>query len=86
MSDIVRDARYFEQMKNQVNSRFVARKTTLVYNVETFLANGGEITVCKQGRRNRANTSFPAIRGSVAHSGHQAVALRRSGKLATKKG
>ena len=51
-----------------------------------YFDNGGVITVCKTGRRSKANTSFPAIRGTVAHSGHQSVALRRSGKLATKKG
>jgi hypothetical protein len=54
--------------------------------VINYFENGGKITVCKQGRRSKANTSFPPIRGTVSHSGHQSVALRRSGKLYTKKG
>jgi hypothetical protein len=54
--------------------------------IKAYFENGGAITVCKRGKRNKANTSFPLIRGTVAHSGHQSVALRRSGKLATKKG
>ena len=57
-----------------------------IYALTNYFENGGTITVCKAGRRSKANTTFPLIRGTVAHSGHQSVALRRSGKLATKKG
>lgn len=54
--------------------------------VINYFENGGKITICKPGRRSKANTTFPVIRGTVSHSGHQAVALRRAGKLFTKKG
>ena len=73
-----------------MNHRFAKKNLQLNCNtidaLFTYFENGGAITVCKPGRRSRANTSFPLIRGTVAHSGHQSVALRRSGKLATKKG
>ncbi len=73
-----------------MNHRFAKKNLQLNINtidaLLTYFENGGAITVCKPGRRSKANTSFPAIRGTVAHSGHQSVALRRSGKLATKKG
>jgi hypothetical protein len=73
-----------------MNHRFAKKNLQLNINtmeaLEKWIENGGAITVCKPGRRSRANTSFPLIRGTVAHSGHQSVALRRSGKLATKKG
>lgn len=72
------------------SDRFTKKNLTLNYNtlvaLSDYFENGGTITVCKTGRRSKANTSFPQTRGTVAHSGHQAVALRRSGKLATKKG
>lgn len=60
-------------------ARFSPRKAPVEYSVEAFLANGGEITVCKQGRRNRANTSFPVIKGSIATVGRKQVSLRNSG-------
>jgi hypothetical protein len=73
-----------------MNHRFAKKNLELrIDTVDALLSyfeNGGAITVCKAGRRSKANTSFPLIRGTVAHSGHQSVALRRSGKLATKKG
>ena len=49
------------------NARFA--KKNLKLNVNTidallsYIENGGTITVCKPGRRTRANTSFPQVHG-----------------------
>jgi hypothetical protein len=52
MSDVVRDARYFEQMKRQSNSRFVSKKTpTILSLVIIDTARGVPVTVCKPARR-----------------------------------
>jgi hypothetical protein len=77
--------------KNMSNTRFTPKNPdgkdiSLRLAVINYFEHGGKITVCKPGRRSKANTSFPAIRGTVSHSGHKAVELRRAGKLYTKKG
>jgi len=63
--------------------RFTKRKLVLNYNtmeaLQNYFENGGTITVCKPGRRSKANTSFPAIKGSIASVGRKQVSLRNSG-------
>ena len=73
-----------------MNARFVnkAHKSdyaTLKALIDYF-ENGGSITVCKPGRRNTANTSFPVIKGSVSHQGAKAQTLAKSGVVSRKKG
>lgn len=79
----IRNDIYFNKMKTESNSRFV--KKNLVLNFDTvdalltYIENDGTITVCKPGRRTRANTSFPLIKGTVAHRGAKVNNLRNSG-------
>ena len=65
------------------SDRFAKKNLVLNYNtldaLSTYFENGGTITVCKQGRRSRANTSFPIIKGSVSHIGSQSNKLKNSG-------
>jgi hypothetical protein len=66
------------------NARFAKKNLELridtVDALLTYFENGGAITVCKAGRRNKANTSFPMIRGSVSHMGAKSNTLKTSGK------
>ena len=67
-----------------MNHRFA--KKNLVLRADTidallsYIENGGTITVCKPGRRSKANTSFPLIRGTVANMGAKSHNLINSGK------
>jgi len=45
----------------------------------TYIENGGTITVCKPGKRTRANTSFPQVHGTVANRGAKQVNLTNAG-------
>lgn len=67
-----------------MNHRFAKKNLELrIDTVDALLSyfeNGGAITVCKPGRRSRANTSFPMIRGSVSHMGAKSNNLKTSGK------
>jgi hypothetical protein len=49
-----------------------------------YFENGGTITVCKAGKRSKANTSFPMIKGTVANIGAKSVNLKNSGAKARK--
>ncbi len=51
-----------------------------------YFENGGTITVCKTGKRSKANTSFPQIHGTVASRGRKSETLRKSGIVSIKKG
>ena len=63
--------------------RFTKKNLVLNYNtleaLSTYFENGGTITVCKPGRRNRANTSFPQVHGTVANRGAKQVNLTNAG-------
>lgn len=63
--------------------RFTKRNLVLNYNtidaLQTYFENGGTITVCKPGRRSKANTSFPLVKGTVANIGAKQVSLKNSG-------
>ena len=65
------------------SDRFTKKNLVLNYNtleaLSTYFENGGTITVCKQGRRSRANTSFPQIHGTVSYRGAKSDKLRKSG-------
>ena len=50
-----------------------------------YFENGGTITVCKKGRRTKANTTFPLIRGTVANMGAKSHNLINSGKAKGRK-
>ena len=69
--------------KTDHNARFA--KKNLQLNVNTidallsYIENDGKITVCKPGRRSKANTSFPVIKGTIATVGRKQVSLRNSG-------
>lgn len=66
------------------NARFV-NKGLLKSDLNTlnalinYFENGGTITVCKPGRRNCANTSFPLVHGTKANLGAKKVTLRNNG-------
>ena len=49
-----------------------------------YFEDGGTITVCKPGRRSKANTSFPAIKGTVSNIGAKSANLKNSGHKARK--
>ena len=70
--------------------RFTKRKLNLNYNtieaIQNYFENGGTITVCKPGRRSKANTSFPVIKGTISYSGGKAQTLRKDGVVSRKKG
>lgn len=74
-----------------MNARFV-NKGRLKSDLNTlnalikYFENGGTITVCKPGRRSKANTTFPVVHGTVAHRGAKAETLRNSGVVSKKKG
>ena len=65
------------------NARFAKKNLQLNVNtidaLLTYFENGGTINVCKPGRRNAANTSFPLVKGSIATVGRKQVSLRNSG-------
>lgn len=73
------------------NARFV-NKGLLKSDLNTlnalidYFENGGTITICKTGRRSKANTSFPNVHGTVAHRGAKSETLRKSGIVSIKKG
>ena len=66
-----------------MNHRFA--KKNLILNVNTidalltYFENGGTITVCKPGRRTKANTSFPQVHGTIANRGVKKVTLSNAG-------
>jgi len=65
------------------NARFAKKNLQLNCNTMdallSYFENGGAITVCKPGRRSKANTSFPLIRGTVANAGAKASNLKVAG-------
>ena len=65
------------------NARFAKKNLQLNVNtidaLLTYFENNGTITVCKPGRRSKANTSFPLIRGTVANAGAKASNLKVAG-------
>jgi len=65
------------------NARFAKKNLALNVNTMdallTYIENGGTITVCKPGKRSKANTSFPVIKGSVSYRGVKANNLRNKG-------
>ena len=66
-----------------MNHRFAKKNLELrIDTVDALLSyfeNGGAITVCKAGRRSKANTSFPKVVGSVAHKGAKSNNLKNAG-------
>ena len=64
--------------------RFTKKNLTLNYNtldaLSNYFENGGTITVCKPGRRTRANTSFKMVKGSISHIGSQSNKLKNAGQ------
>lgn len=66
-----------------MNHRFAKKNLQLNINtieaLEKWIENGGAITVCKPGRRSRANTSFPQIVGTLAHKGAKTNSLKNAG-------
>ena len=76
--------------KTDHNARFA--KKNLQLNVNTidallsYIENNGKVTVCKPGRRSKANTSFPQVHGTVAYRGAKQQTLRNSGVVGVKKG
>lgn len=65
------------------NARFVKKSFNLDINtlsaLENWVKDGGVITVCKAGKRSRANISFPLVRGTIANRGAKQVNLTRYG-------
>jgi hypothetical protein len=65
------------------SDRFTKRNLNLNYNtleaLSNYFENGGTITVCKAGKRSKANTSFPLIKGTVANAGAKSVGLKTQG-------
>ena len=65
------------------NARFAKKNLQLNINtieaLEKWIENGGVVTVCKPGRRSKANTSFPLIRGTIANAGAKASNLKVAG-------
>lgn len=51
-----------------------------------YFEHGGTITVCKAGRRSKANTSFPQVHGTVANQGRKAQTLAKTGVVSKRKG
>ena len=47
--------------------------------VINYFENGGKITVCKRGKRSKANTSFPQVHGTIANRGVKKVTLSNAG-------
>ena len=47
--------------------------------VINYFENGGKITVCKRGKRSKANTSFPMIKGTISNVGAKSNGLKSSG-------
>ena len=66
-----------------MNHRFA--KKNLALRIDTidallsYIENGGTITVCKPGRRSKANTSFHQVHGTVAYRGAKQVNLTKFG-------
>ncbi len=65
------------------NARFAKKNLKLNVNtidaLLTYFENNGTINVCKPGRRNTANTSFPMVKGSVSNRGAKQVNLTSAG-------
>lgn len=65
------------------SDRFTKRNLKLNYNtldaLTNYFENGGTITVCKQGRRSKANTSFPQVHGTISNRGAKQVNLTKNG-------
>lgn len=65
------------------NARFIKKNLQLNINtidaLSSFFENDGTITLCKPGRRNAANTSFPLVKGTVANRGAKQVNLTSAG-------
>lgn len=65
------------------NDRFVKKSFNMDYATLTALTNyfenGGTITVCKTGRRSKANTSFPLVKGTIAYTGAKSTGLKKLG-------
>jgi hypothetical protein len=66
------------------NTRFTPKNpdgkdVSLRLAVINYFEHGGKITVCKPGRRSKANTSFPMTHGTVANMGAKAVNLKNIG-------
>ena len=65
------------------NARFAKKNLQLNVNtidaLLTYFENGGTITVCKPGKRTRANTSFPLVHGTIANRGAKQVNLTSAG-------
>lgn len=65
------------------NARFAKKNLQLNVNTMdallTYFENNGTITVCKPGKRNTANTSFPMVKGSVSNRGAKQVNLTSAG-------
>ena len=72
------------------NPRFVKKSFNLdvatLNALSNYFENGGTITVCKAGRRSKANSSFTMVKGNVAHRGAKQQTLRNSGVVSAKKG
>lgn len=66
------------------NTRFTPKNpdgkdVSLRLAVINYFEHGGKITVCKPGRRSKANTSFPMVHGTVANVGAKSVNLKNVG-------
>lgn len=65
------------------NARFAKKNLKLNVNtidaLLTYFENNGTITVCKPGKRNTTNTSFPMVKGSVSNRGAKQVNLTSAG-------
>ena len=65
------------------NPRFVKKSFNLdlgtLNALTNYFENGGTITVCKAGRRSRANTSFPQVHGTISNRGVKKVTLSNAG-------
>lgn len=67
-----------------MNARFV-NKGLLKSDLATlnalinYFEDGGTITVCKPGKRSKANTAFPQVHGTVANVGAKKTNLRSKG-------
>ena len=65
------------------NPRFVKKSFNMDYAtlnaLTNYFDNGGTITVCKTGRRSKANTSFPQVHGTIANRGAKQVNLTKHG-------
>ena len=65
------------------NARFVKKSFNMDYAtlnaITNYFEHGGTIKVCKTGRRSKANTSFPMVKGTVSNVGAKSVGLKSQG-------